>query len=65
MCVLCCVWHTPLRPGYTQTVPGEGMPNPKDPTGKTRGDLIIEFDIVFPKVLSAAQKQLLQKALGK
>ncbi len=56
--------NTIVQPGYTQTVAGEGMPNPRDPSGK-RGDLVIEFDISFPKALSIPQKQLLQKALTK
>eukprot|EP00922_Rhytidocystis_sp_ex-Travisia-forbesii_P061025 GHVS01090504.1.p1 GENE.GHVS01090504.1~~GHVS01090504.1.p1 ORF type:complete len:345 (+),score=39.97 GHVS01090504.1:267-1301(+) len=36
-------------------IPGEGMPITKRPTEK--GDMIIEFDIVFPRKLTTLQKQ--------
>eukprot|EP00922_Rhytidocystis_sp_ex-Travisia-forbesii_P061022 GHVS01090501.1.p1 GENE.GHVS01090501.1~~GHVS01090501.1.p1 ORF type:complete len:341 (+),score=33.85 GHVS01090501.1:345-1367(+) len=36
-------------------IPGEGMPITKRPTEK--GDMIIEFDIVFPRKLTTVQKQ--------
>jgi len=44
-----------VAPGYTKTVPGEGMGG---------GDLVISFDIKFPTVLSLDQKSLLKAALG-
>lgn len=40
-------------------------PAPAADGAKARGDLIIEFDIAFPKALSIAQKTQLTKALGK
>ena len=49
------------RPGYTKTVPGEGMPITSDP--KQRGDLVIEFDIVFPTQLDPTRKEMLNRAL--
>jgi len=50
-----------VHPGFVQRVVGEGMPLAKDPT--KRGDLLIEFEISFPKVLTPAQKQALAKIL--
>jgi len=50
-----------IHPGSVQTVENEGMPNPRDPS--RRGHLLIEFDIVFPKVLSPQQKLQLTKIL--
>lgn len=47
--------------GYTKVVPGEGMPISKDPSQK--GDLVITFDIVFPKSLSPEKKELIKLAL--
>ncbi|RDD45673.1 DnaJ-like protein subfamily B member 4 [Trichoplax sp. H2] len=50
-----------IRPGYTYTIRGEGMPLPKNPN--YRGDLVLKFDIDFPKHLSDHSKQLLRNAL--
>jgi len=50
-----------VSPGYTQSVVGEGLPNPKDP--KKSGDLILEFKIIFPTTLSDHQKATLAKVL--
>jgi len=44
-----------------QVVKGEGMPISKQPGSK--GDLRINFDIVFPKSLSDQQKQTLKQSL--
>jgi len=53
------VLHLPLteikRPGDKVKVPNEGMPNKEG--GK--GDLIVEFDVVFPKYLSDTQKTII------
>ena len=49
------------RPGYVKIVPGEGMPITDQP-GK-KGDLIIEFDIVFPQSLTPDRKELVKEAL--
>ncbi len=50
-----------FSPGYRKVVRNEGMPISNDQ--KKRGDLIIAFDIDFPKHLSPDQKQLLVQAL--
>merc|ERR1712166_129968 len=36
-----------VSPGYTKTIPGEGLPT----GGGENGDLVLHFDIVFPKTL--------------
>eukprot|EP00921_Rhytidocystis_pertsovi_P010088 GHVQ01016166.1.p1 GENE.GHVQ01016166.1~~GHVQ01016166.1.p1 ORF type:complete len:332 (+),score=50.63 GHVQ01016166.1:386-1381(+) len=43
-------------------IPGEGMPIVKRPGEK--GDMIIEFDIVFPRRLTAEQKTKIKQILG-
>lgn len=51
-----------VRPGFTRTIPGEGMPLVDDPvTG--RGDLIVEFVIEFPRYLAPESKELVRRAL--
>jgi DnaJ family protein B protein 13 len=50
-----------VRPGFTRTIPGEGMPLVDDP--KHRGDLIVEFDIEFPRYLTPDSKELVRRAL--
>ena len=52
------------RPGFTRVIPGEGMPH-VDAAEKQqqRGDLVVEFDIEFPKSLSAESKDLVKRAL--
>ena len=48
-------------PGYRKTVTGEGMPHANDPTKK--GDLIIEFNLDFPHLLTPEKRSLIRKAL--
>jgi DnaJ-class molecular chaperone len=50
-----------VTPGSTKIVPGEGMPVSKYPG--TNGDLIVTFDIVYPKHLSEQQKSQLRQIL--
>ncbi|NWX04322.1 DJB13 protein, partial [Caloenas nicobarica] len=50
-----------VDPKYCKVVPGEGMPLPHDP--RRKGDLLIYFDICFPKKLTPDQKMLLRSAL--
>jgi len=50
-----------ISPGYTKVVRGEGMPLQKSPDSK--GDLIINFDIQFPRSLSDQQKTQIRNAL--
>ena len=53
--------NNPLQPGDVRTIQGEGLPLPKFPT--KRGDLVIDFNIQFPKNLSGAQKDVLRDIL--
>eukprot|EP00913_Durusdinium_trenchii_P007511 g7060.t1 len=50
-----------VTPNYAKVVKGEGMPSSKCPGEK--GDLIITFDIVYPKALSEEQKEKLRTIL--
>jgi len=49
-----------VSPGYTKTIPGEGLPT----GGGGNGDLVLHFDIVFPKTLLPEQKMLLRAGLS-
>ncbi|XP_010272209.1 PREDICTED: dnaJ homolog subfamily B member 1-like [Nelumbo nucifera] len=51
-----------VRPGYEKVIKNEGMPLAKEP-GK-KGNLIIKFNITFPKSLTSDQKSALQRVLG-
>jgi len=57
--------HLPITdivcPGYRKVVPEEGMPHSNN--GDLKGNLIIEFDIQYPKSLSPDKKALIRKAL--
>lgn len=48
-------------PSYEKRLPGRGMPKG---TGNDRGDLIIRWDIQFPKALSAEEKESVKSILG-
>lgn len=48
-----------VGPKSRKVIHGEGMPIVKEP-GR-RGDLVVEFDIQFPRALSEAQKQLVRQ----
>ncbi|NWX93271.1 DJB13 protein, partial [Nothoprocta pentlandii] len=50
-----------VHPAYCKVVPAEGMPLPQAPA--RRGDLVIRFDVVFPKQLTPHKKKLLKMAL--
>lgn len=50
-----------VTPGASKIVPGEGMPVSKYPG--TKGDLIVTFDIVYPRQLSEQQKAQLRQIL--
>ncbi|KAK2957395.1 putative Chaperone protein DnaJ [Blattamonas nauphoetae] len=62
-----------VHPGYTQVIRGEGMPINYPPTQishptptkskpKEKGDLILQFHLIFPETLSEDQKKLLKEA---
>lgn len=50
-----------VSPSYSKTLPGQGLPVPR--TASKRGDLVVQFDIKFPRHLSAESKELLYNAL--
>ncbi|KAI8930385.1 hypothetical protein BC831DRAFT_440338 [Entophlyctis helioformis] len=47
------------QPGFVQTVKGQGMPRHGFPS--ERGDLFVEYAVVFPPTLTAAQKKLIEQ----
>lgn len=51
-----------VSPGHCKTVVGEGMPMVED--SDQRGDMIIEFNIIFPSTLNPGQKSLIKQALS-
>ena len=55
--------HCPevIKPSTTKRLQGYGLPFPKEP-GR-RGDLIVEFDILFPDEIPAEKKDSLYQAL--
>lgn len=50
-----------VTPDYAKVVKGEGMPSSKDPGSK--GDLVITFDIYFPRALDVNVKEQLKQLL--
>jgi len=50
-----------IKPGSQRRIKGEGLPLPKQP--HRRGDIIVDFDIVFPNFLNGQQKQYLMNVL--
>ena len=53
-----------VTPGQTTRIPGEGMPIRKDGMARSKGDLIVNWEVVFPSHLTAAQKEGVRKVLG-
>ena len=49
------------KPATTKTLQGYGVPFPREPA--KRGDLIIEFDIIFPDEIPAEKRDSLYQAL--
>lgn len=52
-----------ISPGYEKQVMNEGMPIVENPA--CFGNLLIRFDVLFPKTLNNQQKSLVKQALGK
>ncbi|CAF1135927.1 unnamed protein product [Adineta ricciae] len=50
-----------VRPGYKKRIPGQGMPLMSD--ADKYGDLIIEFDVEYPRGLNSDQKLYIREAL--
>lgn len=51
-----------IRPGTTKRMPGYGLPFPKE--ANKRGDLIVNFEILFPEKLSQNSKDILYDVLS-
>ncbi|KAF4613936.1 hypothetical protein D9613_007511 [Agrocybe pediades] len=52
-----------VKPGQTMVISGEGMPIRKDGAVQRKGDIIVNWDVVFPERLTPAQKEGLRKIL--
>ncbi|KIJ51438.1 hypothetical protein M422DRAFT_158495 [Sphaerobolus stellatus SS14] len=52
-----------VKPGTETRTSGEGMPIRKGGVGKSRGDLIVKWEVSFPDRLTPAQKEGLRKIL--
>jgi len=50
-----------IKPHSVKRIQGEGLPMPKHPN--KRGDLIVEFDVVFPNHISSTAKEILADCL--
>jgi DnaJ family protein B protein 4 len=53
-----------VKPGQQTTINGEGMPIRKDGAMRTKGDLIVTWEVVFPDSLTHSQKEGVRKVLG-
>ncbi|KAK0193963.1 hypothetical protein F5146DRAFT_1221500 [Armillaria mellea] len=53
-----------VKPGQETTIPSEGMPIRKDGNVKSKGDLIVKWDVRFPDRLTPAQQEGLKGALS-
>lgn len=55
------VFKDVIRPGMRRKVPGEGLPLPKTP--EKRGDLVIEFEVIFPDRIPISSRSILEQVL--
>ncbi|KIL58523.1 hypothetical protein M378DRAFT_112001 [Amanita muscaria Koide BX008] len=53
-----------VKPGLETRIPGEGMPIRKEGSIKSKGDLIIKWEVEFPDRLTQSQKEALRKILS-
>lgn len=50
-----------IKPGTTRRISGQGLPYSKEPN--RRGDILVEFEIVYPDRISASDKEVLMRIL--
>lgn len=53
-----------VKPGQRTTLSGEGMPVRREGQVYRKGDLIVNWEIVFPDRLTSSQKEGIKKVLG-
>ena len=53
-----------VKPGADSRIIGEGMPIRKAGLAKSRGDLIVKWDVIFPDRLTPSQKEGVKKVLS-
>jgi len=52
-----------IRPGQETRIRGEGMPIRKDGAQRSKGDLVVKWDVIFPDRLTPSQKEGVRKVL--
>lgn len=53
-----------IKPNAPVRIKGEGMPKRKEGKVIGKGDLVVDWDIVFPDRLSQGQKEAIRRGLG-
>ena len=53
-----------VKPGQQTRINGEGMPIRRDGAARTKGDLIVNWEVVFPDSLTPSQKEGVRRVLG-
>jgi len=53
-----------VKPGQQTRIHGEGMPIRKDGAARTKGDLMVNWEVVFPNSLTPSQKEAVRKIFG-
>lgn len=51
-----------IKPGSLRRLIGEGLPRAKNPA--QRGDLLVEFQVVFPDRIPPSSKEIIKHSLG-
>lgn len=51
-----------IKPGSVRRLIGEGLPRAKNPA--QRGDLLVEFQVVFPERIPPSSKEIIKHSLG-
>lgn len=50
-----------VRPGMKRRFTGEGLPLAKSPS--RRGDLVVDFEVIFPEKLTASARETISQVL--